>query len=54
MIQLISKILEQMGPCLSSVLVDEMVKKSAINSVAARKQVSRAVATGQLDRKSVV
>lgn len=48
MTQLISTLLEKTGPCLSSVLVDEMVKKSGINSVTARKQVSRAVTIGQL------
>lgn len=48
MTQLISSLLEKTGPCLSSLLVEEMVKKSAINNVTARKQISRAVTTGQL------
>ena len=48
MTQLISSLLEKTGPCLSSVIVDEMVKKSSINSVTAIKQGSRAVTTGQL------
>ncbi|ANS44233.1 hypothetical protein Q5A_019005 [Serratia inhibens PRI-2C] len=48
MTQLISSLLTQMGPCLSSVLVEEMLKKSTMNSTTARKQISRAVAAGQL------
>ncbi|QPW30185.1 hypothetical protein [Edwardsiella ictaluri] len=48
MTQLISSLLKQIGPCLSSVLVEEMLKKSTLNSTAARKQISRAVATGKL------
>jgi hypothetical protein len=44
----ITSLLEKTGPCLSSVLVDEMSRNPAISRETARKQISRAVATGQV------
>ena len=48
----VMSMLEKTGPCLSSVLVDEMSADPAISRETARKQISRAVAAGQL--RSVV
>ncbi len=36
------------GPCLSSVLVEEMLKTSGVNRDTARKQISRAASAGQI------
>lgn len=44
----ITKMLEKTSPCLSSVLVDKMSGELGISRETARKQISRAVAAGQL------
>lgn len=40
--------LHKTGPCLSSVLVEEMLKTPGVNRDTARKQISRAVSAGQI------
>ena len=48
MTSLIVTSLRNTGPCLSSVLVEEMLKTRAVNRDTARKQISRAASAGQI------
>ncbi len=48
MTSLIVTSLRNTGPCLSSVLVEEMLKTQAVNRDTARKQISRAASAGQI------
>lgn len=48
MTSLIVTSLRKIGPCLSSVLVEEMLKTQGVNRDTARKQISRAASAGQI------
>lgn len=48
MTSLIVTSLRETGPCLSSVLVEEMLKTQGVNRDTARKQISRAAYAGQI------
>lgn len=48
MTSLIVTSLRKTGPCLSSVLVEEMLKTRGVNRDTARKQISRAASAGQI------
>lgn len=48
MTSLIVTSLRKIGPCLSSILVEEMLKTQGVNRDTARKQISRAASAGQI------